>query len=240
MKVTGDFHTHSEYSRFGHGKDSIQDMVKMAESKGLKSLAITDHGPKHILFPISKTNLKKARKIVDELNKTSKIKVYLGVEANLIGQDGKIDLTDEQIQMLDVLLVGYHLASFANFVGFVNKKNDSEEQVKKNTQAYINMLNRYNVNIITHIQEHIKVDLKPIAELCAKKGTLIEINNKHLRLNAEDAKILIDSGCKMIVNSDAHSTERIANVDNSIKFIKDNNIPLDRIVNIDKEYIPKR
>ena len=240
MVVTGDFHTHSKFSRLGHGKDTIENMVKYAESKGLKSLAITDHGPKHILFPISKKNLKKARSIVDEINKKSKIKVYLGVEANLIKADGTIDLTTEEIEMLDVLLVGYHMATFVDFVGFVDKNNNSTEQVKKNTQAYINMLNKYNVNIITHIQEHIKVDLKPIAELCAKKGTLIEINNKHLRLNAEDAKILIDSGCKMIVNSDAHNKERIGIVDNALEFIKENKIPLDRVVNINKEYIPKR
>ena len=240
MKITGDFHTHSKFSRWGHGKDSIQDMAKTAQEKGLDSLAISDHGPKHLLYPISKYNLDKARSIVDEINKSSKTKVYLGVEANLIGQDGSIDLTDEQIKKLDILLVGYHMCSFTDFVGFVNKNNKSKSQIEKNTKAYINLLNKYNVNIITHIQEHIKVDLKPIAELCAKKGTLIEINNKHLRLDAEDAKILIDSGCKMIVSSDAHSKEKIANVENAIKFITDNNIPLERIVNIDKVYIPKR
>ena len=215
-------------------------MVKSAEAKGLKSLAITDHGPKHILFPISKKHLKEARKQVDEINKTSKIKVYLGVEANLIGQDGSIDISKEDIKLLDILLVGYHMASFADFVGFVHKNNNSQKQIEKNTQAYINMLNKYNVNVITHIQEHIKVNLKPIAELCAKKGTLIEINNKHLRLNADDAKILIESGCKLIINSDAHSKENIGKIDNAIKFVIDNKIPLDRIVNIDKEYIPKR
>ena len=75
MVLTGDFHTHSKYSRLGHGKDSIKDMVEEAKKKGLKSLAITDHGPKHILFPISKKHLKEARKQVDEINKTSKIQV---------------------------------------------------------------------------------------------------------------------------------------------------------------------
>ena len=240
MKQTGDFHTHSKFSRFGHGKDSIQDMVKQAEELGLASLAITDHGPRHIFFPISKKNLKKAREIVDQINKTSKVKVYLGVEANLVGFNGDIDLTDEQLKMLDILCVGYHMGSFADFVGFVFKKNNSQKQIEKNTQAYINLLNRYNVNVITHIQEHIRVNLKPIAELCAKKGTLIEINNKHLRLSSEDAKILIESGCKMIVNSDAHSKDKVGKVDNALNFIKQNNIPLDRVVNIDKEYIPKR
>ncbi len=240
MILSGDFHTHSEYSRWGHGKDSIEDMVSKANESGLTSLAITDHGPKHILFPISLKNLRKARKQIDEINKTSKTKVYLGVEANLIGGDGTIDLTEEQLKLIDVLLVGYHMCTFADFVGFINKNNNSKKQIQKNTQAYLNMLNKYDVDIITHIQEHIKVDLKPIAELCAKKGTLIEINNKHLRLDADDAKILIESGCKLIINSDAHSKDRIGKVDNAIKFIVDNKISRDRVVNIDKEYIPKR
>ena len=84
MVVTGDFHTHSEFSRWGHGKDSIKEMAKEANSRGLRSLAITDHGPKHLLYSISKKNLDKARKIIDELNKTSKTKLYLGVEASLM------------------------------------------------------------------------------------------------------------------------------------------------------------
>ena len=35
-----DHHTHTVYS---HGKGSIEDNVKVALSKGLKSVAITDH-----------------------------------------------------------------------------------------------------------------------------------------------------------------------------------------------------
>lgn len=240
MKQTGDFHTHSTYSRWGHGKHTIAEMVEEANKKQLTSLAITDHGPKHILFPISKKHLLAAREQIDELNKTSNTRLYLGVEANLLDENGKIDLTDEQIKLLDILLVGYHKATFAKFVGFFFKHNNSEKQIERNTKAYINLLNRYNVNIITHIQEHIKVNLEPIAKLCAQKGTLIEINNKHLRLTNEDAKILIDSGCKMIVSSDAHCKENIANTSVAMQFIIDNNIPLDRVVNVDKEYIPKR
>ena len=42
-----DHHTHTVYS---HGKGSIEDNVKVALSKGLKSVAITDHGPGHLTY----------------------------------------------------------------------------------------------------------------------------------------------------------------------------------------------
>ena len=41
-KMTFDYHTHTIFS---HGKGTIADNVEAARSKGLKGIAITDHGP---------------------------------------------------------------------------------------------------------------------------------------------------------------------------------------------------
>ena len=41
-KMLFDYHTHTTFS---HGKGSIEDNVKEAVKKGLKAIAITDHGP---------------------------------------------------------------------------------------------------------------------------------------------------------------------------------------------------
>ena len=46
-RMTFDFHTHTTYS---HGKGSIEDNVKEAIKKGLKAIAITDHGPGHLTY----------------------------------------------------------------------------------------------------------------------------------------------------------------------------------------------
>ena len=52
MKITGDYHTHSKYSKNNHGKDTIKEMVLSAKEKGLESYGISDHGPAHVVFGI--------------------------------------------------------------------------------------------------------------------------------------------------------------------------------------------
>ena len=46
-----DYHTHTLYS---HGKGTIQQNVEAAQRKGLKEIAITDHGPGHILYGVKR------------------------------------------------------------------------------------------------------------------------------------------------------------------------------------------
>ena len=40
MKILADYHTHTIYS---HGKGTIEDNVKVAISKGIETLGISDH-----------------------------------------------------------------------------------------------------------------------------------------------------------------------------------------------------
>ena len=111
-----------------------------------------------------------------------------------------------------------------------------EKQKQFNTQAYLNLLDRYPVTVITHLNTYIKVDLEKVLKKAEEKGTLIEINSKHVNFEDSEAPVLIASGCKFIISSDAHRKENIANVTKVLDFVKRNKIPLDRIVNIDKLY----
>lgn len=235
MKVLADYHTHSRYSKFYHAKHTVFQMAKHAKELGLVELAITDHGPKHLFFGIRPMQLKKAKQDTRKASEKYGIKVYAGVEANLIGQDGEIDLSKEQIANLDILLVGYHKGTKTNFVKYFDKKNrDTKEQIEKNTMAYVNAINRYPIDIITHLNEYIKVDTKQVAKACAKTGTLIEFNQKHMKFSPDDMKVLLDSGVNFVVSSDAHSKKRICDVDDCIEIVEKYNIPLERMKNIDK------
>ena len=235
MKVLADYHTHSRYSRIYHAKHTIDQMAERAKELGLSEIAITDHGPKHLFFGISPKKLARAKAETREASKKHKIKVYAGVEANLIGQDGEIDLTPEQIAELDILLVGYHKGTKTNFVKYFDKKNrNTKEQIEKNTIAYVNAINRYPIDIITHLNEYIRVDTKRVAEACAKTGTILEFNSKHMKFSDEDIQILLDSGVNFVVSSDAHKKQRICDVESCLELIKKYNIPLERVKNIDQ------
>ncbi len=241
MKILGDYHTHSTYSKFKHGKNTIDEMVESAKAKGLNFLAITDHGPKHIAFGIKRKNIDRARFEIDEINKLGKIKkVYFGIEANLIGKDGTIDLTQQEIDKLDLLIVGYHRGTFNNIINPFGLFSKSKKQVEKQTQAYINLVNKYDVDFITHLCEYIQVDVKRVAEECAKTDTVLEINNRHYRWTDEQMQQILETDVKFIISSDAHKRSRIAFVDDAMEVVKKFKIPPERIVNYNKDYVPKK
>lgn len=233
MKILADYHTHSTFSKWYHARNTINQMAEQAKKLGLQELAITDHGPKHFIFGIRPNKIDKAINQARKASQKHGIKVYYGVEANITGQDGTIDLTDEQIAKLDILLMGYHKGTKCDFIKyFFNKNRDSAEQIEKNTQAYINAINKYNIAIVTHLNEYIKVDVSKVAKACAERGTLIEFNRKHIKFTDEQAKVLIDSGANFVISSDAHNKHKIADVGKCKDFIERNNIPLDRIINL--------
>ena len=63
-KMTFDYHTHTIFS---HGKGTIADNVEAARSKGLKGIAITDHGPGHLTYGIKREAVPEMRRQIEEL-----------------------------------------------------------------------------------------------------------------------------------------------------------------------------
>ena len=56
MKILADYHTHTVYS---HGKGTIEENVKVAISKGIKTLGISDHGYKNVAYGVKIDNFKR-------------------------------------------------------------------------------------------------------------------------------------------------------------------------------------
>lgn len=237
--ICGIYHTHSKFSKFFHAKDSAQDMIAEAHKLGLKEYAISDHGVKHI-FGIRKKNIKKLREIIDEENKKRELKTLMGMELNLLGVNGETDYLDECDNMLDIRLMGVHKAgrpTFKNFFKFIlpNLFNGKSQRViEKNTDAYIEAIKRYKIDIVTHPQEYFKVNLVKLAEACVLYNCYLEINNKHLNISDEEMQLLLKTDVKFIVSSDAHKKENILAVDRAIEFIIRNNVPEERLANINK------
>ena len=76
-----DYHTHTTYS---HGTGSIADNVRAAHEKGLREIAITDHGAGNIAHGMGYAKLGKMRAEIAALRtQYPDVKVRLGVEANI-------------------------------------------------------------------------------------------------------------------------------------------------------------
>ena len=234
MKLLADLHTHTNFSRFKHGKNTIQEMALEANEMGLVEIGITDHGYQHF-FRTSKDKLKEARKIIDEINEWSKTKVLLGVEADIISDDGTLDIDNETLSLLDILIVSYHRMTSTNFASYFGFAKKTEEAKRKCTNAFVNAINRYPVTLVAHLDSILTTDLYEIGLACKARGTLVEINNRHTKWDAKQVEDLIASGCMFAVSSDAHAREKVGRVDKAFDFIKKYNIPSERIANIEFE-----
>ncbi|MBU5294558.1 PHP domain-containing protein [Anaerosalibacter bizertensis] len=243
MNIIGDYHTHTIYS---HGKGTIRDNVEEAFKKGLKEIAICDHGPGHFTYGIKREDIKKMRKEIDELNKEFQpkgLKILLGVEANIIRYDGTIDVDDEIIEFLDILLLGYHFGALPgtfkdgyklyilNFLSKVIPK-VRKNVMEMNTLALIKAMDRYPIDIITHPGSKVYVDIRRLARKAKEKDIALEINSSHSHLTVEEIELALEEDVYFYINSDAHSPENVGNLENGIERALKGKVPVDRIKNI--------
>lgn len=232
MKLTADYHIHSNNSKFKRTKSSITDIAKRANALGLDEIAVTDHGFKHF-FAADKQKLLNAKKEVLEINTSIGTNVLLGVEADIISANGDLDVDNETLAVIDILLIGYHKMIKTDFASFFGKQDNSHEAIEKVTDAYINAIKKYNVDIVAHPGQGIKVDLYRLGKACAKYDVLMEINNRHCDYTDEEMGDLLRSGCQFVVSSDSYGTGLVGRVDNAMLLIEKYNIPSDRIINVD-------
>jgi putative hydrolase len=58
------------------------------------------------------------RNIVNDMRrKYPNIEILLGVEANIVGLNGDIDVKDDEIHLYDVIYVGYHYGIIPHSIG---------------------------------------------------------------------------------------------------------------------------
>lgn len=248
MLLFGDYHTHTKYSRNHHGKGTIEQNVKCAVEKGLKEIGITEHGFNHIFFGVKRHNIKKMRAEIERLQKIYPIKIYLGIEANLISQNGDIDLSDEEQKLFDFVIMGYHKCALPktlnDYFKFFKKnakayKNNTytKQIIDANTQAYIKAIKKNRINIISHLGSKMKVDAVEIAKQCIKSGTFVELNGRRICFDNLEMKQMVELGTQFIIDSDAHRPQNVGECNMPTNFVIKNNVPLNLIVNLDK--LPK-
>lgn len=248
MKCYGDYHTHSQYS---HGKGNMEKNIETAIARGLQELAITDHGPRSWNFislgvKDASQLLMIKRKLKALQEKYPQIKLLVGVEANIVNREGKLDVPEEILKELDIVAAGFHLLiyppDFRSFRDIILNNRvfykcfpAKREAIRNfNTEVLIKAVKRYKIDFITHPGYGIDIDTYKLAEACVERGTLLEINARHV----EELKAFIQAAArtevKFIINSDAHGPEEVGDFIKAIKAVESLGLPPERVVNIIK------
>lgn len=225
LKLFADYHTHTLYS---HGKGTVEENILAAKARGLEEVAITDHGPASA--PWVRTPLAKFRQLKQEVRSCQEsypdVKVLAGVEANLTGAGGEIDVPPRVVRELDLLLVGFHPdvlpASVAdgwlflrNRLGRFHRGLARRARVE-NTKALVEAVYRHPVDIITHPGLKVSIDTAELARACAKKGTALEINAGHGYMTVEFCRVAAREGAEFVIDSDAHRPGDVGRLDRGL------------------------
>ncbi len=240
-RIYADYHTHTHHS---HGRGTVEDNVKAAINAGLHTVAISDHGPAN-LFGVGVLSLGVFETIHREIeicqSNFPQIKILLGVEANIIGIDGTLDIPPEVLDQFDLVLAGLHPLVYpadpiSGLIMGGNLMGRYWQHLGKmlrpwNTKAVISALTRYPIDILTHPGLHVNIDTEKVANTCAQVGTYMEINTAHDHISKHYLQIAFRAGARFVIGSDAHSPGRVGDAVKGLNLAKLAGIPWSAICN---------
>lgn len=239
----GDFHTHTVHS---HGKGRVRDNVLAARRRGLRQVGISDHGPANLFgvgiagMHVFDTIREEIRRLQQELDPD--LQVFLGVEANVVDLRGTLDVPLEVLRRLDYVMAGLHVpvrtrrvgdaVRFAayNVVGRWWPEAGRRARIM-NTEALVQAVHRYPIDVITHPGWRLSVDTAVLAEACAAVGTALEVNTSHDHGGVAYIRVAAERGVDFVVGSDAHAPDRVGDLQAGFQLLREAGVPAERVRN---------
>lgn len=241
MELTADYHTHTPYS---HGKGTVLENAMRAKELGLKEIGITDHGFSHTIFGVRRKKIPDLVRDCKEAEKATGVRVYIGLENNIRGISGKCDFTEKDYETFELFLAGIHVTivfeKLSDYrLGLNSMMRDkmnlkpSKSLVRYTTQAYLNTVKNNPVDILTHVGFRCFCDPVEVAKCCRDYGTYLEISAKKTHFTDEELFKVAETGVRFVINSDAHSIDRVGDYALALEQIERVGVPLTQIDNID-------
>ncbi|OGE19657.1 hypothetical protein A3J19_01970 [Candidatus Daviesbacteria bacterium RIFCSPLOWO2_02_FULL_41_8] len=212
-EIRGDLHTHSNFPNLhpshGPGVNSIEEIIKKAESLGYEYIGITDHT---LAFSATSKEeriswVEKRTKFIQSIkSRTKDTRVLNGLEIDIL-TDGTLSVPDEALATLDYCIAGIHSGHA-----------DPKEQI---TKRLLSALSNPYVDIISHPtgrllneRESSDADWDEVFRVAAKRKKILEINAHPVRLDLRDDLVrrALKFGVKFIINTDAHEVSQMDNM----------------------------
>lgn len=204
--VKGDLQMHTKWS---DGRNTIEEMVEEARTRGHSFIAITDHvGSLKIAGGMDEEEIRKQMKEIHALNKKyDDFRIFHGAEVNIL-KDGSLDMKRDVLKDIDVVIASIHSAF--------------RQPMEEMTERIIKTLENDVVDILAHPtarliykREAIKFDVEKIFDVTRENNIILEINAQPDRLDLNDilAKKAIERGVKLSIGTDAHSKEHLGYIE---------------------------
>jgi DNA polymerase (family 10) len=204
--IRGDLHMHTDAT---DGRDTIRQMAEAALSRGLKYIAITDHSKALAMAnglddKRALEHIKRIRQVDREME--GKFRVLAGIEVDILS-DGAIDLDDSTLAQMDIVVASVHSAF--------------NLPAAEMTDRILRALENPHVRILGHptgrkvlSREPYAFSMDTILKRAAELGVAVEHNASPARADLNDLNLRLakQHGCKIAVNTDAHSTEELGQI----------------------------
>jgi DNA polymerase (family 10) len=203
--IRGDLHMHTVAS---DGRFTIEQMAEAARDRGYEYIAITDHSATHGFGnDVQPDQLRRQIELVHEADAAiDDIRILAGTEVNVL-PDGTLDYEDDLLAQLDWIVASLH-SSFR-----IGEKEQTERMIRAMEHPLVDMIGHPTGRLIER-REPYALDIEAIAEAAVRTGTFLEINANPDRrdLNELNARRVVDAGATVVIDSDAHWTRTLANM----------------------------
>lgn len=224
MHIETDTHTHTIAS--GHAYSTLAENVAAAAARGIKLIALTDHGPAmpgspHIWFF---RNMRVIPRIINGVG------VLRGIESNIINFSGEIDIDLSLHEQLDIVLASFHEPVLAPTTR------------TQHTEAVIKAMASGLIDVFAHGgNPSFPIEVDEVAKAAAACNVLVEINNSSFTTSrpgsskncAALAEAVARHNGRLTFGSDAHIACNVGRFDECIALVEEIGFPANLLVSSD-------
>jgi putative hydrolase len=226
-KLRGDLHSHSNWS---DGGSSIQEMARVARSRGRDYQVLTDHSPRlTIANGLSAERLAEQLDVVAEVDGSyDDFRLLSGIEVDIL-DDGRLDQTAKMLDRLDVVVASVH-SKLRMDPGAMTRR-----MVTAISDPHTNVLGHCTGRLVTGSRgqrPESRFNAEVVFAACERFDVAVEINSRPERQDPPSRliEIALDAGCLFAINTDAHAPGQLDFLDYGAERAEANKVPASRIV----------
>ena len=216
--LRGELHAHSDWS---DGRAAILDMARAARARGDEFFAVCDHSAPYAM--VNGLDPARLQAQADEIAAANEqlqreheeegeplLRVLRGTELEILA-DGSLGLPDSALEQLDWVIASIH----------VQQRQSPEKILERMRRVMANPL----VDAIGHptsrrmlVRDRTALDVEALVAMAVEHDVVLEVNANpdRLDLDSDQARLALDAGVRLTINTDAHRTSTLALRDHGV------------------------
>lgn len=197
--IRGDVHAHTTET---DGHNTIREMAEAGIAHGYQYIAITDHSKNLAMVnglddARAIEHIRRIREVDKEME--GRIRIFAGIEVDILA-DGALDLDNEVLAQMDVVIASVHLRLEQS------REEMTDRVLRAIENPYTRILGHPTGRLLLR-RESVAIDIGAVLRRAGELGVAVEHNAAPERLDLcdRDLRLAKELGCKIVINTDAHS-----------------------------------